>query len=166
MTFPSLGIRRGKSQATVLSGAENFFESQDEQLQGSNRRIRPIALVNFLEKLKNRCLVENLLSIRVSGLFCTTKGNCMNPVIQIEAELLTLLGFMTETKESVRRLCDPTLDSYLIFSKVQNIVSSLNTEKDIWKSAIAVYTATPAGRYPNSSSLTMILPTLSSRVSL
>jgi hypothetical protein len=34
----------------ALSGAENFFELQDGQLDGSNRRLKPITFVDFLEK--------------------------------------------------------------------------------------------------------------------
>jgi Ca2+-binding RTX toxin-like protein len=56
-----------------LSGAENFFESHNEQLERSNQGLKPIALVHFLEKLKNCCLFENPLFTRVSGVFCTTK---------------------------------------------------------------------------------------------
>jgi hypothetical protein len=56
-----------------LSGAENFFESHNEQLERSNQGLEPIALVHFLEKLKNCRLFENPLLTRVSGVFCTTK---------------------------------------------------------------------------------------------
>ena len=57
----------------ALSSAENFFESHDEQPKGAKQRLNPIALVRFLKKSQVYHLIENPLSIGVSGVFCTTK---------------------------------------------------------------------------------------------
>jgi hypothetical protein len=51
----------------TLGGAENFFESHNEQLERSNQGLKPISLVHVLEKLKNCCLFENPLFTRISG---------------------------------------------------------------------------------------------------
>ena len=58
---------------SILSGAENFFESHREQLESAKWALEPIAFVQFSKKLQNQYLNENPLSIRVSGLFCTSK---------------------------------------------------------------------------------------------
>lgn len=58
----------------LLSGAENFFESHDGWLEQPKQRLKPIALVLLPDKTQDRRLSENPCFIRVSGVFCTTKG--------------------------------------------------------------------------------------------
>jgi hypothetical protein len=77
---PASGSAQGGSSESFrnqnpldLSGAENFFESHDGWPGRPKQRLKPIAFVRLPEKPQDRCLGENPLFIRVSGVFCTTK---------------------------------------------------------------------------------------------
>jgi hypothetical protein len=49
---------------------------------GQNERLKPIAFVQVIEKSQIRCLVENPLLTRVSGVFCTTKDSLIDVYIR------------------------------------------------------------------------------------
>jgi hypothetical protein len=73
-----------------LSGAENFFESHGGQPRRQKWRLKPIAFVQVVEKFQIRCLADNPLFTRVSGVFCTTK---QDGVLVGWAVPITKLGF-------------------------------------------------------------------------